>query len=328
MRELGRLVADPFGAILGQSGHPSAPLARHSELAPMVHPGNEAAIVTARRRSTVLAPLGPLGDPDKGAGMLRRLAEDARIKSVVITQTRQAHLPMVRAAGFKSEVFGRSYSIHLPDFTDRGKPLAKVRQNIHRAEREGVAVREVIAGEELSSIVAAVSTNWLRQKGFHTKKLKLLVGEDKPLETKTTRTFVAYRDGRAVAFVMYSATSADSESWLYDLTRRSTEAPLGAIEAINMHAVHTFAAEGRKWLHLGLTPFVGVDDDSVLHESRRLSWLMRFFADHGDRLYPARNQERFKLKWNPHVVEPEYISIFPDVSAASLYNLLRLTNMV
>lgn len=328
MPEPGHFVADPFGRILAKSAHPSAPLARHSELKPILAPGNDAAIVIARRRGTVLVPLGPMGNPDKGAQMIRELTTDPTTKTVIITQTRESDLPVMRTLGLKSEIFGHSYSIYMPDFTDRGKSLAKVRQNIHRATREGVTVREVAQGDELSQAVAAISANWIRQKGFHTKKLKLLVGEDTPIEAKAVRTFVAYQCGRAIAFVMYSAPATDSDSWLYDLTRRTAEAPPGTIEAINMNAIRTLAAEGHKWLHLGLTPFVGVNSDSILNESRRLAWLIRLFANHGHHLYPARNQERFKLKWNPHVIEREFISVYPDLTAGTLYNFIRMVNMV
>ncbi len=234
----------------------------------------------------------------------------------------------MRTLGFRSELFGRTYSIYMPDFTDRGKPLAKVRQNIHRAEREGVCVREVTRGRELSSIISTVSANWMRQKGCHTKKLRLLVGEDSPIEAKPIRTFVAYQYGRAVAFVMYTAAAAHSGGWLYDLTRRTAEAPVGTIEAINMHAIRVLAAEGHQWLHLGLTPFVGVDSSSTLKESRRLSRLMSLLANHGERLYPARSQERFKLKWNPHVIEPEFISVHPDVTVGSLYDLIKMVHIL
>jgi len=328
MSDSKELIASPLTTLLANSPHPSAPLALHSELKPIVAPGGQAALVYAQRRCTVLVPLGPMGDRHQGAQLLRNLTDDRSVRTVIITQTRESDLPLVRSLGFKSEVFGRNYSIYLPHFTDRGKPLAKVRQNIHRAAREGVTVREVPLGDQLSSIVAAVTADWIRQKGSHTKKLKLLVGEDKPINGKASRAFVAYKDGTAVAFVMYSAAAGESDRWLYDLTRRTVEAPTGTIEAINMTALRTLADEGSKWLHLGLTPFVGVSSETILNESRRLSLLMRTFASHGEHFYPARDQERFKLKWNPHVVEPEFISVYPSVRAGSLYGLMRLTNMI
>lgn len=317
-----------FQAILAQSRHPSIALARHSELTPIVAPDGASAVVVARRGRTILVPFGPLGDESSASRIIQELVDDSATKTLVVTQSREKQLPMLRGLGFKSEVFGRTYSIHLPSFTDRGRRMMKVRQNIHRAKREGVTVREVAPSNGLSTIIADVSASWIRQKGFHTKKLKLLVGEDTPIHGKASRTFVAYQHGRAVAFVMYSAPDADSESWLYDLTRRSADAPVGTIEAINMQAAHTLREENRTWLHLGLTPFVGISDATTLNESRRLSRLMRLLASHGEALYPARNQERFKLKWNPNIVEPEFISVYPDIGLASLYNVMRLTNMI
>ncbi len=55
---------------------------------------------------------------------------------------------------------------------------------------------------------------------------------------------------------------------------------------------------------------------------------LRLLERHGQAIYPARSQERFKLKWAPHLVEPDYIGFRPRVSPGALWQLLRVTRAI
>lgn len=316
-------------ALTETSSHPSISLAWGRQITPVsVDTDDDNAIFAAQRGRTDICLFGPVGAPASASQFLGRYLDRQRDdkRRTVIVQVLSTELPQVIEHGMISEVLGRNYSISLADFTRAGRPMAKIRQNINRAHREGVTVRELT---HLSRDVAeTINRDWLGNKGEHTKMLEVLVGEDNPPPLKPVRIFTAYRDGIPIAYVMYSKSYGDADGWLYDLTRRRSDAPIGTIELINMTALEIFKSEGSRWLHLGLTPFVGLTEETRLGHSRILSATLRCLADHGQRLYPSITQERFKLKWNPHTITEEYISFHPKVSLPAVYDLMKTVNII
>ena len=66
-------------------------------------------------------------------------------------------------------------------------------------------------------------------------------------------------DRKVVAYVSYSPVFGRRPGWLYDLTRRRPDAPPGVIEHVFFEAGQRLAGDGAEWMHLGLTPFVGLE---------------------------------------------------------------------
>ena len=186
---------------------------------------------------------------------------------------------------------------------------------IARSRREGVTVAEVgvdvpaadVDGAEL----AAIDRRWLRDKGWHVKELTLMIGERGGPHDQRRRLFVARADGRIVGYVSYSPVFGERSGWLYDLTRRLPDAPPGVVEHVFAEAAQRMAGEGADWLHLGFTPFVGLDDAFRIgtSHSRVLDGLIRRIGTDAPWLYPAAGQVAFKLKWAPHLVTPEYLAV-------------------
>ena len=125
--------------------HPSGFLAYNSDVEHFVAPG-VAGIVAYRRHGRYAyclgGPFGAVADRPALLRSFRSWAERERLR-VAAVQVRAADAALFAAEGFLVNAFGLSYSIDLERFRLAGKPLAKVRQNMSRARRDGVAVSEL-----------------------------------------------------------------------------------------------------------------------------------------------------------------------------------------
>ncbi|MFF0435537.1 phosphatidylglycerol lysyltransferase domain-containing protein [Streptomyces sp. NPDC004327] len=324
---------DPLCLLAAHADHPSGALALNTGT--IRRPGRSVPGVVAYRRGRrhTVQFAGPFAAPADRDRLLEEFLRElaagpGRPPRLTVAQLRADDVARYEARGFRVNQIGTSYSIDLERFTVRGKALAKVRQNVSRARREGVVVAEedsLAPQPELDAIDAA----WLRAKGRHVKELDFLIGERGGLAAPLRRTFVARVEGRAVGYVTYSPAWGGRPGYLYDLTRRSPAAPVGTVELVNLTALERFRAEGVGWLHLGLTPFAGL---SAAHAPASASPLLdralRLIAEHGKAVYPARTQEAFKLKWAPQVIEPEFAAFQGGATPGSVWNLMRITNSI
>jgi lysylphosphatidylglycerol synthetase-like protein (DUF2156 family) len=250
-------------------------------------------------------------------------------RRVVCVQLMRKDAELYAEHGYQINQFGTSYSIDLTGYSLRGRKFVKVRNMVNRAVREGVTVAEVpferrasVAGD-----VARIDAAWLRNKGKHTKELDFMIGEVGGRGAPYRRLFLASHGGAPVAYVSYAPAYGSQPGWLYDLTRRTPDAPPGTIEAVFAHALETFQREGTRWLHLGMTPFTGTDPGNELPDVAN-PWITRMVGlvgKHGQAIYPAATQASFKLKWLPQVVHPEYNAFAGRVRLSGMYALLRLT---
>jgi lysylphosphatidylglycerol synthetase-like protein (DUF2156 family) len=282
-----------------------------------------------RGKRHVVQLCGPLTPAEFRADLLaefRKWTKSQRLR-VCAVQLSQSEAELYAANGFVVNQLGRTYSIDLGRFTTRGGPLAKVRQNIARARRDGVTVTEGASSDEM---LDGIDARWLRAKGRHVKELNFMIGERGGRGGAHRRIFVASVAGRPIAYISYSPAFGSRPGWLYDLTRRDPDAPVGTIELVNVTALTTFQDEGAAWLHLGHTPFAGLSADHEIPgaANRAVTRITRLVAEHGRAIYPARTQEAFKRKWAPHVIEPEYVAFEKGVTVPALWNLLRLTRAI
>ncbi|MGW7334349.1 phosphatidylglycerol lysyltransferase domain-containing protein, partial [Streptomyces sp. NPDC054840] len=313
--------------------HPSAVLALNEETLRYAGRSREGLVAYTRRgRRDVVQFAAPFAAPKDRGGLLEEFlahlaAGPGPAPRVTAAQVARADVPLYAERGFTVNQLGSTYGIDLARFTVRGKPLAKVRQNVNRALREGVSVVEADPGDlgdrrELD----AIDAQWLAAKGRHVRELSFLIGERGGPAAPLRRTFLARHGGRTVGYISYSPVWGARPGWLYDLTRRSPRAPVGTVELVNLSALERFREEGAGWLHLGLTPFAGFGDrHEPAGSSRGLGRALRLVAEHGRLVYPARSQEAFKLKWAPHVIEPEYVAFQNGVGLPAVWHLLRAT---
>ncbi|MDQ3934868.1 MAG: DUF2156 domain-containing protein [Actinomycetota bacterium] len=272
---------------------------------------------------------GPISAPEHREAVLDEFLEwaAAQRRRVAAVQLRPVDAGLYARRGFSVNQLGCSYSIDLERFSLRGTRFMKVRNKIARARRLGVTVEEVPDGDSAPEL-DAIDADWLRGKGRHANELEFLIGERGGRGASQRRIFLARLDGRPLAYVTYSPVfGSEAPGWLYDLTRRTRDAPPGIIELLFVSALERVRDEGVRWLHLGLTPFVGLDGRHRVAsaESRVVSAFLHQLAERGRLLYSARTQEAAKLKWAPHRIEPEYVAFQRGPSLSAVVGLMRLT---
>lgn len=317
--------------------HSSAFLAFNSETHHFMTPEIDGLIAfrpAGRRHAVQLA--GPFAAPEDRAPLLeafRRWAKSQR-RSVAAVQLRPADLPLYASQGFSVNQLGSSYSIDLDEFTLRGTRFMKTRNKIKRAKRLGVTVEELppeaVAGPDVERDLASVDADWLKGKGWYAKELTFMIGERGGRGIPHRRVFMARCEGRPVAYVTYSPCFGERPGWLYDLTRRRRDAPTGTIELIFTTALDRIRDEESRWLHLGFTPFVGLAPEHELEgsTSRAFSVVVEQLAKRGEKIYPARTQAEFKMKWAPQVIEPEYLAFEGGPSIGAVLQIMRLTRTI
>lgn len=310
------------------SDHPSAFLTFNDATSHFSSDRVPGTVAYRRGRRQVVQLCGPLTEQEHRAQLLaefRAWAKRERLRICAVQLSRQ-DAELYAAEGFVVNQLGRTYSVDLERFTLRGGPLAKVRQNIARAKREGITVTE---SSERDELLAKIDARWLRAKGWHVKELDFMIGQRGGRGDQERRIFIARVEERPVAYISYAPAFGSRPGWLYDLTRRDPDAPVGTIELINVVALQQFQQEGAGWLHLGHTPFVGLEPENLVDgASGVVTRATGVIAKHGKAVYPARTQQAFKFKWAPQVIEPEYLAFQDGVTVPALWYLLRLTRSI
>lgn len=324
-------------AILRRHGdHSSAFLTFNDETQHFMTPGVDGLIAyrTGGRRH-VIQLCGPLAAPEDRPRLLAAFRDWARSEGrrIMAVQLRRDDAEMYAREGFVVNQFGSSYSLDLEQYTLRGTKFMKLRNKISRARKQGVTVEELAPADldrpDIARQLDEIDATWLKTKGRFAKQLAFLIGERGGRGQPHRRVFMAVKDGTAIAYVTYSPRFGERPGWLYDLTRRAAGAPPGVIELTFHSVVEKLREEECRWLHLGLTPLVGM---SLEHElpghSKRMRRLANLIHDRGGSIYPAQSQEEFKLKWAPQVIEPEYAGFEGRPSLGAVFHLMRLTRAI
>lgn len=325
--------ADPdriWTALEKYSDNPSAFLAVNQGNEFFSAPGADGFVCYRRHGGCWFQFGGPLTSAKERVPLQGAFLEAARAsgRRVVGVQLQHADAELFAALGHTVNKVGASYAVELTGYSLRGKRFLRLRNKISRAARAGLEIVETGAadvGEDISSI----NRRWLRNKGRHVKELSFLIGEVGGPWQEQRRLLLGRIDGEAVGYVSYAPVFGTRPGWLHDLSRRVPDCPPGVMEAINASAIERFRDGGTGWLHFGFTPFTSLD---VGHElstaSRATSRIVRFLAEHGESVYPARSQLEYKEKWAPTAVLPEYFAFVGGISPRALWDLLRVTRIV
>ncbi|MFJ9692874.1 bifunctional lysylphosphatidylglycerol flippase/synthetase MprF [Kitasatospora sp. NPDC101183] len=273
---------------------------------------------------------GPFAAEEDRAPLLAAFQEHARTtrRKLMAVQLQCEDAELYATQGFTVNQIGASYAIDLARFTLRGSKFVRLRNKISRAKRSGLVVAEADP-LEVDAELTELDRDWLRGKGRFAKELAFLIGERTGEAAPLRRLFVGRIEGEVIGYISYSPVYGTRPGWLHDLTRRRREAPPGVMEAINAQAVQTFCEDGAGWLHLGFTPFTGLDPQhEVASASPMVAKVVRFLAEHGEKVYPSATQVAYKEKWDPHTVLPEYLAFDGGASLGAILGLMRLTNAI
>ena len=273
---------------------------------------------------------GPFTEQATRAQLQRGFLDHAHAsgRRVVGVQLQRADAELFAEMGLTVNQVGASYAVELASHSLRGKKFVRLRNKISRALRAGLEI-EVADPEVVAGDIEHIDRRWLHEKGKHTKELSFLIGEIGGPWQPLRKLFVGRIAGEPIAYISYAPVFGSRPGWLHDLSRRMPDCPPGVMEAINAHAIDHIKERDAAWLHFGFTPFTTLDDSYRLPTvSNAAAKIITLLAEHGDRVYPAKSQLEYKLKWNPTAVLPEYFAFDGGISPRSLWSVLRVTNIV
>jgi lysylphosphatidylglycerol synthetase-like protein (DUF2156 family) len=327
-----------IGLLRSHGNNPSSFLALNSGNTYFTEPGIDGFIAYREARGWWLQFGGPVAAADKRKDLLLAFLARAREqrRRVIAVQLLRDDAQLQMDLGYRVNQFGTSFSMELAKFTLRGQHFVKTRNMISRAHRDGLAVvelgRDIPVGEiaDVHRQLDAIDASWLRDKGRFTREIRFFVGERSGDYQHLRRMFLTRRGSDVLSYGTYSPVLGQRPGWLYDLTRRRPENARGAIEMTFSFAAERMRAERPDWwLHLGLTPFVGLDPARELPSYHRgAAKVIKLLADHGQHLYPAATQLAFKRKWRPELETPEYLAFAGRLRPGAIWRLMKAANLI
>jgi phosphatidylglycerol lysyltransferase len=189
-----------------------------------------------------------------------------------------------------------------PSWDPKGWPAivasrASLRAQLNRARNKHVAVSEWDATRGANDAdVRRCLAEWLAERRM--PPLHFLVEPETLGRLEDRRLFVAERDGAVVGFLLASPVPA-REGWLVEQIIRGHGAPNGTSELLLDTAMRAVAADGARYLTLGLAP---LSRHSRFDNERMPGWLrlvLRWVRAHGRRFYNFEGLDQFKAKFAP-----------------------------
>ena len=181
---------------------------------------------------------------------------------------------------------------------------ASLRAQLNRARNKGVRVDEwTPARAQESSTLRAVLAEWLCTRGL--PPLGFLVTPNLLGDLADRRVFVASRGEEVVAFLIGTPVPARN-GWLVEEWPRRRAAPNGTTHLLVDAAMRVFAAEGARYVTLGLAPLAERAGNDLHGQPAWLRVMLRWVRAHGRRFYNFRGLEAFKASLQPMRWEPVY----------------------
>lgn len=181
---------------------------------------------------------------------------------------------------------------------------ASLRSQMHRARNKHVVVSEWPAARASADPrLRECLRQWLATR--HLPTLHFLVEPHTLHDLEGRRIFVAERGADVVGFINASPVPA-RDGWLVEQFVRGAHAPNGTIEALLDCMMRAVAADGARYVTMGLVPLRDGSDDTQAVNPAWLASLLAMVRIHGRRFYNFDGLERFKTKFRPHAWEPIY----------------------
>ena len=184
-------------------------------------------------------------------------------------------------------------------WADALRATRSLREQLRRARAKGVAVRalapvELAAESPTRAAIDALIARW--SHGHPMPPMGFLVQVHAYEHLEERRCFVAERDGRVVGFLAAVPVYARG-GWLFEDLLRDPAAPNGTGELLVEAAMRAAAAEGSRYVTLGLVPLAGPLP----------AWL-RVARRSGGGLYDFEGLRAFKAKLRPGAWTSIYLS--------------------
>lgn len=225
------------------------------------------------------------------------LAATARTQTVFL-DIGSGFADLLSARGYPVNEFGVNSVLDLAgfDLDLRGKQYSHLRRWRNKARSEGVEVHEGRLSEQGREELGELNREWLARKGGHD-----LAGLTRPLvleDEEGVRYFWARQNGRLLALAVFDPMYRDGRviGYLHNASRAIQGAPNGTNDAIVLHALGQFKAEGKETLSLGLSPLALRHGEAYPHNAW-VTWAFDFIYRRCAFIYPCQGNFFHKEKY-------------------------------
>ncbi|MBZ7921066.1 bifunctional lysylphosphatidylglycerol flippase/synthetase MprF [Ensifer adhaerens] len=291
-------------AIVEAQNMSDANLVRMGDKSILFSADRRAFIMYGQRARSWIALFDPVGPIDAWPELIWHFIEKARAAGcrAVFYQVSPEGLAYYADAGLRAFRLGELARVDLARFEMKGGKWANLRQQVSRAQRDGLEFR-VVSPADVPGIMAdltEVSDAWLahhnaKEKGFSLGAFDPDYLTEQPVAILTS-------GGRIVAFANILVTATKEEGTV-DLMRFSPDAPKGAMDFLFAQVMEYLKAEGFRAFNLGMAPLSGMSTRQIAPVWDRAG---RTFFEHGERFYNFKGLRAFKSKFHPQW-QPRYL---------------------
>lgn len=204
---------------------------------------------------------------------------------------------------------GESGYFVLPDWKPKGDKCKKVRAGVNQARAAGVVVKKYDPLTDNNDMqrreIEALCQAWLGTREIDA--MSWLLELDPFLLSEHKRYFLAEKAGRLEGLLACSPIPARNGWYLEDLIRRP-DAERGVSELLVVTALEHLAIEGAELATLGTSPLAGIKAEG---EYKHLAQILKLIYANLDHFYHFKDLHRFKAKFAPTYVEPEFLAFHP-----------------
>lgn len=217
---------------------------------------------------------------------------------------------VAQECGMGLQKIGESGYFKLPEWKPAGDRGKKVRAGINQSRKAGITVVPFDASAELNHHNRH-EIEQLCQQWINTREVDALgwLMELNPFKLSEYKKYFLARnaEGRLEGMLACSPFQARRGWYLEDLIRRP-DAERGVSELLVVEAMQHLAAEGAELATLGTSPLAGI---KVEGQFKLTSAILGFIYRNFDSFYHFKQLHRFKAKFAPTFVDPEFIAVWP-----------------
>jgi lysylphosphatidylglycerol synthetase-like protein (DUF2156 family) len=272
----------------------------------------EAAIVYRRVGRVAVVVAAPLTEPENMAVTIRCFLDycDGQKLACLMLPIGAQNAEIARACGMGMLPIGESGYFDLSVWKPVGDRCKKVRAGANQARRAGVTVERydppTVPEARSRAEIEVLCQEWLSTRRMEALGWLLELNPFKLSEYK--RYFLARAaDGRLEGLLACCPIPARQGWYLEDLIRRPG-ADRGVSELLVTEAIKDLAAEGAKLATLGTSPLAGIEP---IGQFKNLARFLNLVYEHLDTFYHFKGLHRFKSKFAPSFVDPEYVVFHP-----------------
>jgi phosphatidylglycerol lysyltransferase len=288
--------------------NPSSYLALEDDKKLFFSKGAEGVVAYGKVADVMVVDGDPICAPDDFAQVLaefKAFSADSSSGCIFLGAT-DVFLDEYRKFGYSSLKCGEEAHFDLCAYKLEGKSTAKLRQNIHHAERDGITVREykplAARDPKIEKAIEGISAQWL--EGKKSDMLCFTIGGDGLDDPMDRRYFIAEDgNGKIVAYNV-CLPYAGMKGYMVDVTRRLNDAPNGVTEMLVVEGFRLLREEGALYGSMALAPLSNVlgDEGKDPLESK----LLALMYEHFNRFYGLKDLRRSKEKYGPTSWNPQY----------------------